>query len=112
MAFDERLADRVRAVLRERDDVEERRMFGGLCFLVSGKMACGITRDGLMVRVGRDRYAEALAEPHARPMDFTGKPMRGIVYVAPVALGDEAVFERWVSRGAAVVEDLAQRSTA
>jgi TfoX/Sxy family transcriptional regulator of competence genes len=101
MAYDEALASRVRAILRGQEDVTERKMFGGLAFMVRGRMACGIVHDDLMVRVGPDAHDEALAQPHTRPMDFTGRPSRGMVYVAPAGLASEADLSRWVERGVA-----------
>jgi hypothetical protein len=83
MAYDEPLADRIRDALRSRPDVREQRMFGGLAFMIGGHMACGVTGERLMLRVGEEGAARALAEPHVRPMDFTGKPMRGMVFVEP-----------------------------
>jgi TfoX/Sxy family transcriptional regulator of competence genes len=103
MSYDEKLAARVRAVLSARDDVVEKRMFGGLCFMVSGAMCCGLTKNGFMVRVGAERYDEALAQPHARPMDFTGRPLKGMVYVAPEGIGSDAALGRWIRRGLAFV---------
>ena len=83
MAFDEGLAERIRNHLQELRHVEEKKMFGGLCFLVSGHMCCGIVKDTLMARVGPERYENSLARRHAGEMDFTGKAMKGLVYVAP-----------------------------
>lgn len=83
MAYDERLAERVRTLLRHKHRVSERKMFGGLAFMVRGHMCCGIVGGDLMARVGPARYDEALAWPGARPMDFTGKPVAGFVYVGP-----------------------------
>ena len=102
MAYDERLAERVRRVLDGRPGVTERRMFGGLAFMVDGHMACGVLRDELIVRVGAESDA-ALADPHARPFDFTGRPSRGMVYVAPSGVATDADLERWVARGVASV---------
>jgi TfoX/Sxy family transcriptional regulator of competence genes len=96
MAYDEKLAGRVRAALSRRAVVEERKMFGGLAFLVKGSMTCGIVGDELMVRVGPDRHEEALARPNVRPMDFTGRPMRGMVFVAPPGLASAPALARWV----------------
>ena len=76
MSYDEALAGRIRKLLGTRTDVVEKKMFGGLCFMVHGAMCCGLTKTDFMVRVGPARYDEALAEPHARPMDFTGKAAR------------------------------------
>jgi TfoX/Sxy family transcriptional regulator of competence genes len=99
MSYDEKLAARVRAVLSTRDDVVEKKMFGGLCFMVEGAMCCGLTKSDFMVRVGAASYDEALAQPHARPMDFTGRPLKGMVYVAPEGLGTDDALTRWVRRG-------------
>jgi hypothetical protein len=102
MHFDESLATRVREVLRHRTDVTERRMFGGPCFRVASSMACGIVKTDLCVRVGPDRYEEALAASHTRPMDFTGRPLRGFVYVAPEGLKSAArALKKWIEMGVA-----------
>jgi TfoX/Sxy family transcriptional regulator of competence genes len=99
MSYDERLAGRVRALLSTRDDVVEKKMFGGLCFMVHGAMCCGLTKSDFMVRVGAAQYHDALAQPHARPMDFTGRPLKGMVYVAPEGLRTDAALARWIRRG-------------
>lgn len=101
MAYDEGLAQRLRDALDERRGVSEKKMFGGLCFLIDGKMCVGIVKDELMVRVGAERHAEALKQRHARPMDFTGRPMKGFVYVAPEGLDSELQLEWWVELGVA-----------
>lgn len=101
MAFDEKLAERVRKALARRLDVEERRMFGGLAFLVRGHMCCGVEGDRLMVRVGPEAYERCLALPHVREMDFTGRPLRGFVYVDPPGLAPQAKLNSWVARGVA-----------
>lgn len=106
MAYDEGLAERLRDVLKERDGIAEKKMFGGLAFMSHGHMFVGIAGDDLMVRVGPQRYAEALLAPHAREMDFTGKPMKGYVFVAPAGFETDAALERWVGLGAAFVETL------
>jgi TfoX/Sxy family transcriptional regulator of competence genes len=74
-------------------------MFGGVCFIVNGSMCCGLTSTAFMVRVGPDRYEEALAQPHARPMDFTGRPLTGMVYLAPAGYRTDAALGKWVQRG-------------
>jgi TfoX/Sxy family transcriptional regulator of competence genes len=89
------LANRVRALLSDRDDVDERPMFGGLTFMVGGHMCCGVHGDELIVRLHPDDEDAALARPHARPMDFTARPMRGFVTVAPDGLNGQAL-RRWV----------------
>lgn len=99
MAYDEPLARRVRGVLPDPDRAVEKKMFGGLAFLLSGHMCCGIVREDLMVRVGPEQYEEALGEPGAREMDFTGRPMKGMVYVDRTGLQSQDVLRRWVERG-------------
>ncbi len=99
MAYDEALAERIRGVLAGRDDVEERRMFGGIAFMVGGRMACGVIHDDLLVRVGPEAHDEALAKPHTRVMDFTGRPSRGMIYVSPEGVESDADLARWVRRG-------------
>jgi TfoX/Sxy family transcriptional regulator of competence genes len=99
MAFDEGLAERIRAVLDTRADVDERRMFGGIAFLVSGNMACGVMNDDLMVRMEPDAAQALETEPGARRADMGGRPMKGWLLVAPEATADDADLERWVRRG-------------
>jgi TfoX/Sxy family transcriptional regulator of competence genes len=106
MSYDESLAARVRALLSTRDDVTEKKMFGGLCFMVKGAMCCGLTKSDFMVRVGAAQYEDALAQPHARPMDFTGRPLKGMVYVAPEGLRGDDALARWVRRGVEFVTSL------
>ena len=101
MAYDERLAERVRAILGEEAKVEERKMFGGLAFLVEGHMACGVEKSRLMLRIGPEAYEAALAEPHVLPMDFTGRPLRGFVYVEPEGVRTKPQLARWVRRAVA-----------
>jgi TfoX/Sxy family transcriptional regulator of competence genes len=99
MAYDEQLAERLRGALKRKRGVAEKKMFGGLTFLVNGNMAVGIVGDDLMVRVGADATQDALAQPHARPMDFTGRPMKGMVFVAPAGLEGSKKLAAWVDRG-------------
>ena len=97
MAFDPGLAQRIREALARRQDVSERRMFGGIAFMVGGHMAVGVVGDVLMARVGPQRYAGALQQPHVRPMDFTGKPLTGYVYVDPPGIAEDDALAAWVS---------------
>ena len=99
MAYDETLAARVKEVLSEHSDIAERKMFGGLAFMLAGNMCCCVTDKGLMVRVGPEGYEEALTLPHAGVMDITGRPMRGWVLVQPAGLESRANLAEWVSRG-------------
>ena len=108
MAYDERLADRVRDVLEGDPGVSERKMFGGIAFMVDGHMACGIAGDELMLRLGPEGAEAALRRPHVRPMDFTGRPMKGMVFVAPKGLRG-AALRRWVEAAAAFARTLPPR---
>lgn len=108
MAYDEALAQRIRRALAE-TSFTEKRMFGGLAFLVSGNMACGVVADRLMVRVAPAVYEEALARPHCRPMDFTGKPLKGMVYVDPPGLTADDDLAAWARRGAAFAATLPEK---
>lgn len=99
MPHDEILADRVRKILARRRGISEKKMFGGLSFLVNGNMACGVEGRKLMVRVGPDAWEDALGRAHARKMDFTGKSLKGFVYVQPAGVGSEASLRAWVDRG-------------
>ena len=97
MAYDEGLAQRIRELMAEHETVVEKKMFGGLAFMLQGNMSCGVSGDDLMLRVGPEAYEEALARPHARPMDFTGKPLRGFVYVDPVGFAEDDDLADWVA---------------
>jgi TfoX/Sxy family transcriptional regulator of competence genes len=97
MAFDSILAERVRKSLGARADISERTMFGGLAFLVDGKMFIGIRNSSLMARVGPEHHQDALAMPGVRVMDFTGKPMKGYVYIDPPAIADDTQLAAWVT---------------
>jgi len=101
VAFDEALADRIRAVLSARGGVTERKMFGGIAFMLDGKMAVGIVGEDLMVRLDPADAKRALAEPHVRPMDFTGRPPKNMVYVDPQGTAGDADLANWVEAGAA-----------
>ena len=107
MAYDEGLAERIRDHLDTVfDPWEEKRMFGGLCFMVRGHMAFGIVGEELMVRVGVSRWEAALARPHAREMDFTGKSLKGMVYASPPGLAEDADLEGWLDLGLANAREL------
>jgi hypothetical protein len=106
MAYDETVAARLREGFIGVPHVVEKKMFGGLAFLVGGHMCCGVLGDDLMVRVGPDAYEKALAQPHARKMDFTGKPMKGFVYVGPAGFREEGALRAWIDRGLSFVTSL------
>jgi len=105
MAFDEQLAVRIRGLLANRTDVTERKMFGGLTFMIGGHMCCGVNGNELIVRLAPEREDEALARPHARPMDFTGRPMRGFITVRPDGLKGTRL-NPWVQEAVARAESM------
>lgn len=106
MAFDEGLAERIRERVGPRMGVTEKKMFGGLCFLLDGNMCFGIVGSELMVRVGADAYDDALALPHAREMDFTGRSMRGFVFVEADGFSEDEDLAAWMERGLAHASSL------
>ena len=99
MAYDAGLAQRLREALDDYPGVSEKKMFGGLAFLLRGNMFCGVQGRGLMVRVGAEAYERSLARRHAREMDFTGRPLTGLVTVEPAGVRSEAQLRSWVERG-------------
>lgn len=106
MSFDEAVAQRVRSVLARRKGITERKMFGGLAFLLHGNMCCGVLQDQLVLRLGAEGVSDALREPHTRLMDFTGKPMKTMVYVAPLGFADDGQLAAWVKRALAFASSL------
>ena len=111
MAYDEPLANRIRQVFDTRNDITERKMFGGLAFLYRGRMCCGIVGSDLMVRVPDDEFDAVMRGRHVRPMDFTGKPLRGFVYISPPGFRTAAALRTWVSRGERVAQEKATGPT-
>ncbi len=99
MAYDEGLAQRIRESLSNQPDLEEIKMFGGIGFMAQGNMVCGVLNDSLIVRVGPEHYPEALAQPHTKEFDFTGRPMTGWVTVSLEGYEADDSFEKWVNRG-------------
>jgi TfoX N-terminal domain len=100
MAYDEALADRVRTVLSVREGLSERKMFGGIGFMIGGNMACGVHGEELIVRLDPNESERALAEPHVRVFDITGRPMKGWILVGPEALETDEDLAGWVDAGA------------
>lgn len=106
MAFDENVAQRVRDVLSEDCAAVERRMFGGLAFMVNSHMCCGIVGEDLVVRIGPKEYEKTLSQSYVRAMDFTGQPMKGFVYVSPPGYRSKANLRKWIRRGLRFVSSL------
>ncbi len=109
MAYNEELADRIRISLDGHSGVIERKMFGGIAFMIHGNMCCGVVNDDLMVRVGPDSHEASLALPHARPMDFTGRPMKGMVFVGPDGINDDGALSEWIDRGVTFAQSLPKK---
>ena len=109
MAYDAHLAERVRRSLGRRKGITEKKMFGGLAFMLHGKMFCGVLKDDLVVRVGPERYEQALSRAHARPMDFTGRPLKGYVFVGPGGLKTDKMLGKWIEEGVEFVLSLPRK---
>jgi len=110
MAFDEKTAARVRVMLSDRRDVTEKKMMGGLCFMVKGGMCCSVSgRGGLLVRIDPKDQEQVLREPHAQPMEMGARTLKGFVRVAPEAYRTEALLQKWVMRGIEAVETRAAK---
>ncbi len=104
MAHDERLAEPIRTALSTRRDVVERRMFGGIAFMIRGHMSCGIVGSTLMVRVDPAGADRLLREPHTRPMDFTGRPLRGLLFEDPPGIATAPALGAWIRTAVAWAE--------
>lgn len=106
MTYDETLADRIREAIGPLPGLAEIRMFGGLCFTIAGNMAIGVTGDDLMVRLEPADADAALAEPGVRPMDFTGRPMRGFLFVSPEGYATDSALRAWLDHSVAFAASL------
>ena len=106
MAYDQGLAQRIRETLDDISEFEEKKMFGGVCYLLNGNMACGVYKDYLIVRVGPDNYANSLAKLHAREFDITGKSMKGWVMVSEDGYANDKDLEEWVRKGLGFAQSL------
>ncbi len=104
MPVDTRTLERVRQLLAERDDVEEKRMVGGRSFLVGGQLCCGVNGQGLVVRLGAEGVARARQEAHVGPLTMGGQEVEAFAVVAPAGYDDDEALARWVSRAVAFVE--------
>ena len=106
MAYDEKLAERVRKALSGKEEISEKKMFGGLCFLLGGKMCCGILKKDLVARVDPKDSPALLKKAGVRPMDFTGRPMKGFLYVSPEAVKGSLALQGWLKRCLAFASSL------
>ncbi len=106
MPYDELLAIRLKAILSSHPGIIEKRMFGGICVLINGNMACGVYKNDLIVRIGVENHQEAMARPHVKVFDITGKPMRGWVMVEPQGCASEQALQAWVEKGVTFAQSL------
>ena len=110
MPYNEALADKIRMIAKRRRGITEKKMFGGLCFLVNRNMCCGVEKDRLVVRVGPDNYSRALKEKNVKPMDFTGRPLKGFVYVLAPTIKRKTSLSRWINLGIEFAKSLPKKS--
>lgn len=106
MPYNEALATRIQQALAKAPGITSKEMFGGIAFMVDGKMAVGVIKDDLMLRLDPADAARALHQPHTRPMDFSGRPMAGYIYVAPAGTASDAALRRWVEGSVAFAKTL------
>ena len=106
MPYNEDLAARVRKLIRRRKGYSERKMFGAMSFMLNGNMCCGVIGDDLMIRLGEERAAAARKKRHTREMDFTGKSMKGMLYVEPAGTKTDAALKKWVDQAIAAAKTL------
>lgn len=99
MAYDEGLAQRIREILTDQPETTEKKMFGGVAFLLRGNLCCGVSKDEMIVRVGPEGYDAAVRRPHARPFDKTGRPMKGWVMVGAAGCESDKALAGWVEQG-------------
>ena len=106
MAFSESLAARIRDALTRKKDIEEKKMFGGIGFLLNGNMLVGVWKDSLIVRLGPDSYEDALLELHVKEFDITGRPMKGWVLVEPEGVEGDDQLKEWIEKATKFVRTL------
>jgi TfoX/Sxy family transcriptional regulator of competence genes len=109
MPYDEGVAQRIREIMNSVSGLSEKKMFGGIAFMVNGNMCVGVVKHELMLRVGPDQYDEVLNLPYVRKMDFTGRPMRGLVYVESDGFGEDKEIKYWIERALLFVRTLPEK---
>lgn len=109
MAYDQGLAQRMREELDQIPNLSERQMFGGIGFMVNGNMACGVNKEEMIVRVGPENYDQALKKPHTRVFDFTGRPMKGWVMIAPEGYESDEDLKYWIEQGVSFAQSLPEK---
>lgn len=109
MAYDEKLAERVRDLLNDKRGYVEKKMFGGICFMLYGNMVCGVVGDKLMARVGKENYLKLLKRKYADPMDITGKPLKGLLFVYAGGIKTKKNLQFWLDQCLEFVEPLPKK---
>jgi TfoX/Sxy family transcriptional regulator of competence genes len=109
MAYNEELAERIRAGLKLRRDVVEKKMFGGIGFLVNGNMVCGVNKQDLILRLSEDDFEKALKQPHVRIFDMTGRPMKGWILVSSGGYKSDKALQGWIEKGIAFAQTLPRK---
>ena len=109
MPFSESLATRIRDTLARKKNIEEKKMFGGVGFMLNGNMLVGVWKDSLIVRLGPDEGNDALLEPHVREFDITGRPMKGWLLVGPEGVAEDDQLKDWIQRATKFVEMLPRK---
>jgi TfoX/Sxy family transcriptional regulator of competence genes len=112
MAYDVHLADRIRAIMNTAGEFSEKKMFGGLAFMVNGRMCCGVLKTDLVLRLTPERAAASLCQPHTRPMDFTGKPMKSMIYVSETGTDSDKALAAWVESAVRLARGLPEKKEA
>src|SRR5215469_16380875 len=112
VAYDVHLADRIRSILQSSGEFSEKKMFGGLAFMVNGHMCCGVLKTDLVLRLTAEEAGAALREPHTRPMDFTGKPMKSMIYVSAIGTDSDQALAAWVEFAVKLARSVPEKKNA
>ena len=106
MAYNQELAEKIRQQINSHPAFSERKMFGGIGFMIAGNMACGVHEDGLMARVGKENYEDALAQPHVTEFMGSGRPMKGWIRLTAEGCADPQILKHWIDKSVVVAEAL------
>jgi hypothetical protein len=112
VAYDVHLADRIRSILKSAGEFSEKKMFGGLTFMINGRMCCGVLKTDLVLRLAPEEAAASLRQPHTRPMDFTGKPMKSMIYVSAIGTDSDQALATWVGSAVRLARILPDKRSA
>jgi TfoX/Sxy family transcriptional regulator of competence genes len=110
VAYDVHLADRIRSILKSAGEFSEKKMFGGLAFMVNGRMCCGVLKTDLVLRLTPEEAAASLRQPHTRPMDFTGKSMKSMIYISAIGTDSDQALATWIESAVKLTRSVPQKS--